>query len=160
MCPLIGGILYIAGSIVYWPTITNVSPYAGGILFTLGSIVLVMVDIASAYLEPQFSLLTPFKNIGCFRALCLFIGNIMFTVGSIYFLPNFPVIIGDNLFVIGSIFQFIPQILSIWGVCTLNLFTAPFYKKMIRFKKTIVSINICLAFGCFCFFVGTILFEN
>ncbi len=36
----------------------------------------------------------PLKNIGASRSLCTFIGNLMFTVGSIYFIPSLPVIVG------------------------------------------------------------------
>lgn len=102
----------------------------------------------------------PLLNVGSFRAFCSVIGNISYIVGSVYFIPSLPVIIGEDLFIIGSIFQFIPQILSIWGVCSLNLFTAQFYTKMITYKKSIICMNLCQAMGCFLFFIGTFLFMN
>lgn len=145
---------------MYWPSFSNINPATGGILFTIGSVLLLLTDFAGTYLEPYFSLFKPLQNVGSFRAFCSLIGNILYTIGSIYFIPHLPVIIGEDLFIIGSIFQFIPQILSVWGVCSLNLFTAQYYTKMIMFKKTIVYMNICYAIGCFCFFIGTYLFMN
>lgn len=145
---------------MYWPSFSNINPATGGILFTIGSVLLLLTDFAGTYLEPYLSLFKPLQNVGSFRAFCSLIGNILYTIGSIYFIPNLPVIIGEDLFIIGSIFQFIPQILSVWGVCSLNLFTAQYYTKMIMFKKTIVYMNICYAIGCFCFFIGTYLFMN
>jgi hypothetical protein len=86
------------------------------------------------------------------------VGNIAFIIGSIYFLPNTNVLVGEDLFVISSLWQFVPEIMSIWGVCSLNAFTAPFYVKMVKFKSTIIYMNISLFGGCFCFVIGTVLF--
>lgn len=48
--PLIGGCFYVAGSLVYWPSFTNVNPNDGGILFIIGSVALLFADLASSYL--------------------------------------------------------------------------------------------------------------
>jgi len=48
--PPLGGAFYIAGSVVYWPSLTNVNPAAGGLLFTIGSVLLVLNDFATSYI--------------------------------------------------------------------------------------------------------------
>jgi hypothetical protein len=46
----VGGVLFIAGSIVYWPSLTNVNPYFGGTFFAIGSVTLAFSDLASSYI--------------------------------------------------------------------------------------------------------------
>jgi hypothetical protein len=48
--PLIGGALYVAGSLVYWPTFYGLNPNDGGILFIIGSAALFIADLSASYL--------------------------------------------------------------------------------------------------------------
>ena len=48
--PLIGGALYVAGSLVYWPTFYGLNPNDGGILFIIGSVALFIADLSASYL--------------------------------------------------------------------------------------------------------------
>lgn len=122
---IIAGITFIVGSVVYWPSIADdFDPALGGILFIIGSCLFVISDSLGALVEPRFSPFKPFRNLGALRAFLLLLGNISFIVGSVYFLPNEPAIVGDNIFIIASIFIWVPQILTCWGLFTVNPFTA------------------------------------
>lgn len=87
-------------------------------------------------------------------------GNVAFVVGSVYFLDFLPLIVGCDLFLISSVFQFAGQFMGIWGVVSLNPFTAVYYTKMIKYKKAIVWINIFLFIGCMGFVLGSWLFID
>lgn len=119
-----GGVLFTVGSIVMWPTFTNVSPFAGGIMFIIGSVEFLLVDILASIVEPMFSPLRPLRNIGALRTVLSMTGNLSFIVGSVFFLPIFPPIIGEDIFIIGSVFIWVPQVITCWGLYTLNTFTA------------------------------------
>lgn len=61
------------------------------------------------------------------RAFLIMLGNISFIVGSVYFLASMPATVGVDIFVIGSIFIWIPQIMTCIGLYVCTKFTAPFY---------------------------------
>ena len=119
-----GGILFTVGSVVYWPTLTYINPNTGGILFIIGSTFYFVCDILSGIVDPAFTAFKPLNNIGSLRTFLSLLGNLSFIIGSVYFLPALPAIVGEDIFIIGSIFIWIPQVLTCWGLYTANSFTA------------------------------------
>ena len=153
--PLIGEALYVAGSLVYWPTFYGLNSNDGGILFIIGSVALFIADLSASYLQPEFGFYKPLDNAGSFRNCIIMLGNFAFIIGSIYFLQAFHLIVGCDLFLISSLFQFVGQIMAIWGVVSLNPFTAPYYAKFILYKSSIIWINFFLFIGCLGFVLGS-----
>ena len=155
-----GGTLFTIGSIMYLPALSYVNANVGGVLFIIGSMFYFTCDILGARIEPEFSPLKPFDNIGSLRALLVAIGNIAFIVGSIYFLPTLPSIVGDDIFAVASIFVMIPQALTIFGVNTCTTFTQQYYLKTRKIKYHLIGASVALGVACFLFFIGSVLFKN
>ncbi len=124
---LLGGIFFVAGSVVYWPSLSYLNPNLGGIFFIIGSCLFFFSDLAGAYLDPRFSPFRPLRNIGCHKSLITMLGNIAFIVGSVYFLPELNQLPGDDIFVLASIFILIPQFAACWGLSHISPYTAEFY---------------------------------
>ena len=154
------GILFMIGSVVYWPSLSFINPNTGGILFIIGSSMFFACDIIEHFVTPTFSPLKPFSNIGSLKNCCVMIGNIAFIIGSVFFLPAFPPIIGDNIFIIASIFIWIPQMFACCGLYIMNQFTADYYFANYHYRKYIIMNNSILATGCLLFFLGTIIFRD
>lgn len=85
-----GSLLFTIGSIFYLPTLYSLDPNLGGALFLIGSLFFYICDILNAIAEPEFSPLKPFDNVGSLIAMLTAMGNILFIIGSVFFLPAFP----------------------------------------------------------------------
>ena len=157
----IGGVLFVVGSVVYWPSLANdFNPNTGGILFIIGSCFFFFCDLMGHKIDPHFSPFKPFRNIGCLRAMLTMLGNMSFIVGSVYFLAMMPSVVGVDIFVIGSMFIWIPQILICFGLYVCNAYTAEFYYELLPFRKLLVITNMLLGLACMFFSVGSILFYD
>lgn len=90
----------------------------------------------------------------------MMIGNLSFIIGSLFFLPYWKVIVGDDIFIIASVFVSIPQIITCFGLYSHQGYNEKFYLKLKPIKKQILAASFMLGIACFMFFIGTVLFKN
>lgn len=83
-----------------------------------------------------------------------------YTVGSVFFLPELPSIVGIGIFVVGSIFVCMPQVLTLIGLHLCNAYTANYYYEMIKYRQTLIAISLLFMLGCFFYAIGSILFYD
>ena len=88
------------------------------------------------------------------------IGNISFIVGSVYFLPSQKAIVGDDIFIVASIFVTLPQILTCFGLYSNSRFNEKFHDKYLPIKKYVIFSSIILSIACVMFVVGTVEFKD
>ncbi|CAF1389038.1 unnamed protein product [Didymodactylos carnosus] len=140
---MLGGLLFITGSCIYFPLIINQnfnSPNGGGWLFTIGSFFFLLADIQEWYSYRigyyfkkyrtvyetidddliHYSNNTPrgkyeqaITELNLFMSVC---GSALYLTGSIFFLQMFAkyLIIGEWLFIIGSAVIYISQCWKLW----------------------------------------------
>ncbi|MBW8640648.1 YrhK family protein [Hoeflea sp. WL0058] len=103
-----GGVLFIAGSIMFFPSMEAYA-FLGALIFVAGSLVYLLVTGHDLYevLDHIRTLNSPpglWDRLELWSALTYVTGTILFTVGSILFLPALNLIaIGASCFVIGSL---------------------------------------------------------
>ena len=132
----------------------------GAACFIIGSLFYTFCEVIATILEPAVRPWKCFNNIAAMRVLLGLIGNFNFLIGSIYFTPGLSSIVGIDIFVIGSIFLWIPQVLTCWGLYSCNHYTHDFYFAFYPWRNTVLAMNICMAFGCMLFVIGTVLFND
>lgn len=157
---IFGGILFTFGSIIFLPRLYSyLNENAGGALFICGSVLYSVSDVLGAKIDPEFSPLKPWDNVGSLRALSGAISNIAYIVGSVYFLHDLPWTIGDNIFIAASTLLIIAQSLAIYGVTKKTAYTSKFYLKTEPTKNYQIATSLVLIVGNSFFIAGCIIFE-
>lgn len=125
---LLGGILFVLGSLCYYPFSSNYvsGEVLGGWLFTIGSLNFLLADLTEwDHYKFGCTSIYDFPNLdkSCFSYLrraemginffISVIGSLLYLMGSIYFIPAMEnILLGEYLFIYGSIIIFFSQFLK------------------------------------------------
>ena len=151
-----GSGLFFFGSVVAWPEIwdTGVPDSIPGWFYTIGSVLFTSVTMTSAILHPASAPWRFYKNAICLRSLFTLFGNILFILGSIYFLPGFDQVVGNHLFIAGCVFICANQVIGVWAVNYRNNFTKELHDSMQPYGNLFYLVSFKFFMCGFTFFIG------